>query len=43
MANDISQIRKEFHQREERKKQNNKKSIYKIKNFFFGCCNNKGD
>lgn len=41
MVNDIVQRRKEFYQREEKQKRINKKPIYKIKNFFFGCCNNK--
>ena len=37
----MAEARRKMHEREERVKKENKSEVKKIRNFFFGCCNNK--
>jgi hypothetical protein len=38
---DMAEARRKMHERDERVKKENKSEVKKIRNFFFGCCNNK--
>ena len=37
----MAEARRKMHERDERVKKENKSEVKKIRNFFFGCCNNK--
>ena len=37
----MTEARRKMHERDERLKKENKSEVKKIRNFFFGCCNNK--
>ena len=37
----MAEARRKMHERDEREKKENKSEVKKIRNFFFGCCNNK--
>lgn len=37
----ITEARKNLHKIDEQKKKDKKSKAKKVKNFFFGCCNNK--
>ena len=37
----MAEARRKMHERDERLKKENKSEVKKIRNFFFGCCNNK--
>ena len=38
---DMAEARRKMHERDERLKKENKSEVKKIRNFLFGCCNNK--
>lgn len=37
----MAEARRKMHEREERIEGENKTEVKKVRNFFFGCCNNK--
>ena len=37
----MAEARRKMHERDERVKKENKSEVKKIRNFFFGCCNDK--
>ena len=37
----MAEARRKMHERDERIKKENKSEVKKIRNFFFGCCDNK--
>ncbi|MBR5503590.1 MAG: hypothetical protein IKV87_04020 [Methanobrevibacter sp.] len=37
----MAEARRKMHERDERIKKENKSEVKKIRNFFFGCCNDK--
>ena len=37
----MAEARRKMHERDERLKKENKSEVKKIRNFIFGCCNNK--
>ena len=41
IMSNMAEARRKMHERDERVKKENKSEVKKIRNFFFGCCNEK--